>query len=370
MPEVFAARCAAYEPAALTAAVERLLAQVFPDGGPLRAGQTVLLKPNLLAPQVPDRAVTTHPLLVETMARACRARGLRVSIGDSPGAGIVKLEQLWEATGMTAAARNSGATLVALETLGGTLQPHAQVRDILISNAVAQYDHIINLPKLKTHALTLMTGAVKNLFGLVPGAFKAEVHRRAPNSATMMRAIRALPELVRPVLTVMDAVVGMEGNGPLGGQPRHLGVLLAGTSPFAVDAVAARLAGFPLASLDYLDGLPDHGAHLACGGDVVPPLDPPFAMPRTFRLNALPAPLLSLASRLVTIRPEFTARCRACGICVKACPAEALALRDGRLQFDRRRCFSCFCCQELCPHDAIGFRRSLLGRFFFRDNRT
>ncbi len=354
----------------MAAAVERLLAQVFPDGEPFRPGQTVLLKPNLLAPQHPDRAVTTHPLLVETVAKLCAARGLRVSIGDSPGAGIVKLEQLWEITGMTAAARNSGATLVALETLGGTLQPHAQVRDILISNAVAQFDHIINLPKLKTHSLTLMTGAVKNLFGLIPGAFKAEVHRRAPNSTMMMRAIRALPELVRPTLTVMDAVVGMEGNGPLNGQPRHLGVLLAGTSPCAVDAVAARMAGFPVAQLDYLDGLPEHGAHVACGGDAIVALAPPFVMPRTFRLNALPAPLLSLASRLATIRPEFTARCRACGICVKACPAEALTLHNGRLQFDRHRCFSCFCCQELCPHDAVDFRRSLLGRFFFRDNRT
>lgn len=369
---VYSARCADYQRESVAAAVDRLWAQVFPDGDPFQPGQTVLLKPNLLMPTRPERAVTTHPLLVEVVARKLKGRGLDVAIGDSPGAGIFKLEQLWEITGMTAAAQAAGARLVALETAGSTMYPvkNPQVREILITDAIKQYDHIVNLPKLKTHALTLLTGAVKNLFGLVPGAYKAEVHRQSPKSRDMMLAVCALREVVTPTLTVMDAVVGMEGNGPNNGTPAALGHLLAGRLPEAVDVAMARLVGVAPARLAYLTHLyADAGAAVTVGGDGLPSPLPPFALPGTYRLDRLPAPLLKLASRLVTLQPDFTARCRACGVCVKACPAHALRLDGQRVVIERKKCFSCFCCQELCPHQAIDFRRSLLGRVFFRDFR-
>ncbi|HNW94297.1 MAG TPA: DUF362 domain-containing protein, partial [bacterium] len=243
----------------------------------------------------------------------------------------------------------------------------AQVRDLLISDVIRQYDHIVNLPKFKTHSLTILTGAVKNLFGLVPGAFKAEVHRRAPKARDMMLAVAALREHIRPTLTIMDAVLGMEGDGPNHGTPAPIGYLLAGTMPEAVDLVMARMAGVDPHLLAFI---PDPELAVTVTGDALPELPLRFALPRTQRTQVLPAWLLKLASQLITIQPQFTARCRACGVCVTACPAHALELAGDTVAIDRKKCFACFCCQELCPHQAIDFTRSLFGHVFFRDYRS
>jgi len=361
--------CADYElngvRAAVTAAVDLL-------GGIVRfvqPGMRVLLKPNLLMATDLERAVTTHPAVVRVMAELVRGAGGEVLIGDSPAGPLHAYHRVWSASGMAEVAHQTGARLIPFESVAWK---QVQGRDYFIARPVTEVDLVINLPKLKTHTLTRYTGAVKNLFGVVPGTRKRELHLHAPGGREFAEVLVDVLELVRPGLTLMDGVIGQEGNGPgPGGTPRPYGCILASTDPVALDCVATQAMGYRQGEVWHLAqaatrhlGEADP-ARIRVEGDGRALDFGSVDIPSERWYSRMPAWLSAPIERIVQVRPHLdTTACIGCGACVEVCPRQIITLEEAGQppRFDLEQCIGCLCCAEVCPQGAITPRRNWAAR--------
>jgi uncharacterized protein (DUF362 family)/ferredoxin len=360
--------CDQYRPPILDAALRRLLA---PLGGIARfvaPGNKVLIKPNLLTDRRPEEAVTTHPELVRSLIRLLRAEGAIVAVGDSP-ANVVKIEAVWERTGFRAMCREENVELVNLEQ-GGVRTVEVNGLAFPIAERVLSADVLINVPKVKTHVLTTLTGAVKNLYGTIPGFTKASLHKRFPKPRQFASVMVALARILKPALSLADGVFGMEGDGPSGGKVVPLGFLAASTDTAALDAGLCRLLDIPVSRVPYLVALGEADAHATAGRPVVLETDTPtplrrILLPRVPPLHWVPDGVFRILRPVVWVRPRFTNACLRCGLCVKACPAAALTPGNAdRPTLDGARCLECCCCHEVCPAKAVVMMPSPLVRLF------
>jgi uncharacterized protein (DUF362 family)/Pyruvate/2-oxoacid:ferredoxin oxidoreductase delta subunit len=328
----------------------------------------VLLKPNLLVAADPERAISTHPALVQAVTELVQGAGATVLIGDSP-AGLPKNGPLaWHKSGLVGVAKRTGAHLVSFDSVSWK---RLRNNDYLIARPVFEADLVINLPKLKTHALTLYTGAVKNIFGTIPGTRKREVHFRAPGVQDFSPILVDVLELVRPGLTIMDGVLGQEGNGPgMGGTPRSYGCLAASVDPVALDAVLTRAMGYRPGEVLHLAeagtrgiGKADPDAVQITGNRQALDLGPVNRPGSRWYFRAPPwssAPL----RRIARVRPQLKVSvCTGCGRCAEACPR--VAITPGQPpQFDLQQCVGCLCCAEVCPQGAIEPHRNFIAQIF------
>jgi uncharacterized protein (DUF362 family)/NAD-dependent dihydropyrimidine dehydrogenase PreA subunit len=348
----------------------------------VRPGEQLIIKPNLLMKKRPEEAVTTHPAVVEAAARGIIAAGGHAIVADSPGGPFNKqvLQWVYRGCGMTGAAQRSGAALnyntgeADLKVTGGRL-----LTSVRVMEAVAMADGIISISKLKTHGMTRLTGAVKNLFGIIPGLKKAEYHVRMPGVKEFSAMLLDVALAAAPRLHLMDAVEGMQGEGPSAGDKVHIGLLLAGTCPFALDHVAAALAGVdarevPTIVVAIKRGYIDEDVRsINIIGDQVAFPRIRFRMPPRIRdfdlLKAnvrLPGWLLKAINKSLRPSPVFSPEiCLGCGECSRLCPAGAITV-DSKPHANMEQCIRCFCCQELCPQKAVTIRRPWLGRVLFK----
>jgi len=359
-----------YHPERIAAAIERLVEPLGGISGFVKPGQKVLLKPNLLAGKTPDKAVTTHPEIVRAVIRLAQQAGGVVSVGDSPGIGSP--ENVARKAGILQVIEETGARFarfedsVKIRPRGGTFHELEVAREIL------EAEVIINLPKLKTHQMMGMTCAVKNMFGAVVGLRKPRLHLQAgTDKAFFALMLLELCEQLTPALSIVDAVVGMEGEGPGSGDPVQIGALLAGSHPQAVDTVAAELVGLSSRQVWTQQQALDTGrpyvklTQLELVGD---PLDElrisGFRPAKMTDVNfGLKGVLKKQLKNALTARPvPDPDRCKLCNDCVTHCPPEAMRIENHKLRIDYERCIRCFCCQELCPHGALITRQGLLLR--------
>lgn len=364
-----------YDPREVMAALRRLLAPLGGMAAFVRPGQKVLIKPNMLAGKDPEKAVTTHPEIVRAVILLAQEAGGIVSVGDSPGVGNSR--QVAERCGILPVISATGARFAPFEEsvridpqAGSTFHQLEIARDILDAEV------IINLPKLKTHQMMGMTGAVKNLYGAVVGLRKARIHLQAgADKAFFALMLLELAERLTPALSIVDAVLAMEGDGPGSGEPRDCGLLLAGAAPLAVDTVAAHLTGLDRHRLWVQEMATQTGRPYTRLDEIeIVGMDPatlsirPFKPSRTTGLHfGLPEWLRRPLGRSLVARPVVDRRsCTACGVCVASCPPQAMALQGKSLQIDESRCILCFCCHELCPRGALHTRQGLLLRLFSR----
>jgi uncharacterized protein (DUF362 family)/Pyruvate/2-oxoacid:ferredoxin oxidoreductase delta subunit len=330
-------------------------------------GERVLIKPNLLAAKYPEKAVTTHPALVQVVAELVQEAGGIVLIGDSPGIG--GFQKVAQKSGIAAAAEACGATLVEF-TKSVELNATGMFRRIHLAHAYLEADKIINLPKLKTHEMMTMTCAVKNLFGAVVGTEKAAWHLKAGASRELFAKLLLEIYLIKkPALNIVDAVVAMEGNGPGSGDPVHLGLLIAGVNPVAVDVVAGRLAGLPPDLLPVereAERMHLPGSRLEDITIYGPVLDTltgaRFRLPDGLDVQfGLPNFLKKVLKRNLLAFPAADNKiCVLCGACRDACPPTAITIQNSALSVDKARCIRCWCCRELCPHSAMVVKLGLL----------
>ncbi len=374
--------CSTYDETEVDAAVVQAIDQLGGIGSFVSPGMTVLLKPNLLAGTDPIKAVTTHPSVVGSIARILTAHGCRVLIGDSPGAGTrytpAALKRAYERSGYAPLTSIPGVMLNMDVSHTSVSSPEGKVvRRFLVITPAVEADAIISLSKPKTHLLTTYTGAVKNLFGVVPGHEKSAFHSRFPDAASFSEMLIDLHGGIVPVLHLMDAVVGMEGNGPLSGTPAPVGLILASRNPHALDCVACRIIGIPGDTVPTLSLAEERG--LIEGDPVIVGDDPAHLTIAPFRLpdTARPAGLLMRLSRKVLARfqrgsrfllpyPEIlSSDCIGCGACVRICPVKAASLHGRQAEINLFRCIRCYCCHESCEEAAILIRQSLLSRLIF-----
>ena len=236
-------KCHNYDKTRLFEAIHHIFELLGGIGRYVKEGQIVLLKPNMLSAKEPERGITTHPMVLEAMIQEVRSVGAEVWIGDSPSGAIKGIKRFWENTGYRELADRMDVRLVNFEA-EGTVIRQTETKKYYVAKSIFKADVIINLPKFKTHGFTLYTGAIKNIFGILPGLQKATLHKQFPHPKNFSNILVDLYSLVKPALHVMDGVLGMEGNGPATGDRRQTGLLLASEDGVALDAVASHLMGF------------------------------------------------------------------------------------------------------------------------------
>jgi len=359
LSDVAVVQCPEYDSGVLSA-VRRSVNLLGGMSNFIKPGDVVLIKPNLLKAKPPQAAVTTHPEIVRSVIRLVHEADGRALVGDSPGMG--DLRTVAEKSGILDVVNEEKAVLTSLDE-SVMVKSSGKFRRFEVARVAYESDAIINVPKLKTHGMTRLTGAIKNLFGCISGKRKAQWHfNTGINHELFMRMLVELYALLSPKLTIMDAIVGMEGNGPGSGDPRRIGAIIAGRDAASVDAVAAKLVGvepeqLPLIKaavaagvgetrLDRIKILGKPIEHLAIAD---------FRLPPTEHLEwPLPDWARSLLKNALTTKPVVNQTvCIRCGVCQEHCPQRAIEVRSNRLDIRYRECIRCFCCQELCPRGAI-----------------
>lgn len=379
--QVYAASCPDYGQA--EEAIRALVEQMGGMGRFVRPGERIVLKANLLRAAPPESAICTHPAVVEAVAKLVKEAGGTPVICDSPGGALHKeavLRSLYEKTGMAAAAAAAGAELSMDSSTRTVSLPEGKVlRQAEIITPVAEADGVIDLCKMKTHVLMSMTGAVKNLFGVIPGLSKVGYHATHPDHATFADVLLDLTGYVKPRLSLMDGILAMEGDGPgSSGTPRQAGLLLAAANPLALDTAAGAIMNLPRQDNPVLLAAERRGL-TPCrmedveliGGTVEELRMADYKFPASTKSNLmdflgpLSRPAERLCKKALSQTPRIDgAKCVGCGICAKSCPGQAIAMTapGKKARISQKACIHCYCCHELCPQKAVELHQSWLGR--------
>jgi len=335
----------------------------------IKRGEKVLIKPNLLKARPPEAAVTTHPEVVRAAVRLVHQVGGIPIVGDSPGIGEER--DVARRAGILTVIEEEGASLADF-TDSVNMKGRGRFQHFEIARCAATADAIINLPKLKTHGMMVITGAVKNLFGCIPGKKKVQWHfNTGIDHDSFGRMLVELSALLKPRLTILDAVTAMEGNGPGSGDPRSIGIILAGQDTVALDAVSGIILGLSPLQLPVIRAARAAGIgesridHISVLGEAIDDI-----MVTDFRIPQLtntewPIPewVRRCLKAALTTRPVINQDvCIRCGVCQNDCPRGAIGERDGGLIINYRNCIRCFCCQEFCPKGAISIGKGWMLR--------
>jgi uncharacterized protein (DUF362 family)/Pyruvate/2-oxoacid:ferredoxin oxidoreductase delta subunit len=345
----------------------------------VKAGEKIVLKPNVLVGSSPEKCVCTHPAILKAAGKLFLEAGANVSCGDSSGFGgtalnmrLAGLKQVADELKIPLAEFSKGTEVTNKEAL--------LVKHFVIADGVLAADGLVSLPKLKAHGFVRLTGAVKNQFGCIPGILKGQHHARIADPYDFATMLVDLNMHIRPRICIMDAVMAMEGNGPRSGKPRKLGVLLISKDPVALDAVACKIINFDPAFVPTME--PGEKAGLGtyheenievAGGKIEDFICRDFDVVRKPLQHITGGGFRNFLKNRISSRPVIDkALCNQCGTCVQNCPVNPKAVdwvnndktRSPAHNYDR--CIRCYCCQELCPQGAISIKETVLGRMFFR----
>ncbi len=363
-PSVAIAACSTYTADDLDRAVS---AVCYESGFPKVQGKHVLVKPNILSDQPPDKAVTTHPEVLRAVIGFLQQLGATVYVGDSPA--LQRSSFTGELSGLRTVSDEMGACWLDFTSASVKLPSRGSQRSraFTVTAHVEQMDLIISLPKMKTHQLMYMTGAVKNMFGLIPSLAKSPYHLRCPGREQFASMLLDLYETVTPEYSIMDAVTAMEGPGPNSGYSRHVGYLLGSRDALALDYTAALMMQYdpellPQFSVARKRSLLTFASSEEIRYPLLPVSDcliPGFiTIPPEMRRGLLKTAMGFLANRRriqkKEPKPLFNPDiCTLCDACVEICPVSALHNSTSQIIVDYRSCIRCYCCHEICPVDAI-----------------
>jgi uncharacterized protein (DUF362 family)/Pyruvate/2-oxoacid:ferredoxin oxidoreductase delta subunit len=371
--------CSTYTATEVATSLDAALSPLGGMAAFVHPGDKVLLKVNLLSRAVPEKAVTTHPELVRAVIRSAKAAGGIVTVGDSPGGPNTAsgVRHIFDDSGIASVCSEEGVEMILFddECVRVSNPAGSLYGAFTLGKAVVDTDVLITLPKFKTHGLMMFTGAVKNLFGCIPGLEKAQYHLKVPDRDDFGSMLVDLMLACKPALAIMDAVVGMEGEGPAGGTPRQVGAIIASADCVSLDVVASAMAGLdPMevysnkaaarrglgpASVDEVEVVGADWRSLAPDG---------FALPLKDLASKMPAWLGKRLRGWTTARPHLArpASCTKCKKCQESCPVSAIVVGANGPEFDYALCIRCYCCQELCPPQVIGLSIPPMARLMSR----
>jgi uncharacterized protein (DUF362 family)/NAD-dependent dihydropyrimidine dehydrogenase PreA subunit len=361
--QVSIVKCPTYDETEVLKELQRSIDLIGGIQSIVKKGDRVLLKPNLLYGKAPEKAVTTHPSIIRGILQIIKEAGGSPILGDSPGLGSVIA--VAEKAGIKKVADAMGCPVIEFNrpVLPGE-RKGTIFKNIEIDRAVLEADVIINLPKWKTHAQMFLTLGVKNLFGCVPGPRKALWHLKAGEDRDLFaRVLVDIYQLIQPSLTILDGIVGMEGNGPNSGKPIPLGLILAGRDPLCLDQIVCDLLGISRRFLltnrvAFEQGL-GRDEIVTVGERLEDVKIAHFKLPNLIRVDwYLPGFIRKALKNALSSKPVIKEEiCKQCNQCATLCPPEALKRNEKGLVFDYGRCIRCFCCQEICPEGAITIRQ-------------
>jgi uncharacterized protein (DUF362 family) len=319
----------------------------------IKKGERVLLKTNLLIPSDPKKAVVTNPAVIQALAETVIQIGAVPFIGDSPSGQFTKrrLEKTYQKSGLVSVANDLGIDLNYDTGVTKIDVPQGKkLKKTPICDYVLHADKIIAVPKIKTHSYMIMTLATKIMYGVVPGLTKAKYHSLFFRRAAFADMLLDVLFIKKPDLIVMDGVIGMQGEGPSGGTPVDLGVMLASEDAVAMDLGVCDMLGIEPIRIPTLRQAKLR--HLWPSEIQYPLLAPQDVRCTGFVLPSSADSLIS-SSKNHRQQPIPTEKCTACGQCVEICPKQAIQIRDHCAMVDYTKCIACYCCHEICPYEAI-----------------
>ncbi|RKD22519.1 Uncharacterized conserved protein, DUF362 family [Caminicella sporogenes DSM 14501] len=338
----------------------------------IKKGEKVLLKLNLLMKKKPEEATTTHPIFVRALADVLIENGAEIIIGDSPGGPFNEkiLRGIYKATGMEEVAQITGAVLNYNTNSVEVINEHGKLlKKMTVIEVLKKVDKVISVSKLKTHGMVMFTGAVKNMFGIIPGLLKAEYHFKMPKIEEFSDALVDICLCGNPILSFMDGIVGMEGEGPSAGKPRKVGAVIASTSPYHLDVVATSIINIKPSNVPTIMRCIERGIVkgnlediLLIGGKIEDFKIEDFKVPKirsiSFLKGKIPKFLERYLNNILKPKPVFHHDiCIGCRDCEKSCPPKAIKMINGKPEVNLDKCIRCFCCQELCPKKAVKIHR-------------
>jgi uncharacterized protein (DUF362 family)/NAD-dependent dihydropyrimidine dehydrogenase PreA subunit len=366
-----------YEINELYTAISKCLSLIGGLEQTVRHGSKVFVKINHLPPpSPPERGIVTHPQFTEAVLEILKETGAVITVGDDVETGD---EDGFSLSGYREMCHRLGVVLVNLREAGYVIQKcnGSILKEVYLSRLVLESDVIINLPKFKTHSLTLFTGGIKNLYGTIPAGLRRQYHGEFLNMTDFCRALVDVYSVVQPQLTIMDGIMAMEGEGPGSGKVRNLGLILASRDTVALDATAPRIIGLEPDEVLTTRFAAERGLGVADPARIeimgekieavsVSDFKMPTAISRTL-IKRAPRFLGRFAVSQITPQPYVKKKnCTACGECVKACPTDAATLPDKTAKIEHSICIRCMCCHEVCRYDAIVPRRPFLGNIIYR----
>ncbi len=369
--EVSIVRCTTYNQEELFVQVKQAVELIGGLDKFIKPGSKVLLKPNLLMAIEPEAAITTHPEFIRSVIRLLKEINCKIHLGDGPsvfGENSEDILKVYQQTGIKKITDEEKIELV-------IFNKRFMHSYFPLTTWVKECDYVINLPKFKTHSFMLLSGAIKNLFGLVPGTFKLECHKNYFQQEKFAGVLLDIYQAVKPALTIVDGISAIEGNGPAtSGKRRDLGFILAGADSVAIDVIMAKImriqpdciftnkeaARRKLGNTD-LNNIEIKGEKLS--SCIIADFKLPDVSLKQVLVNKFPGFVANVLKKLITIQPLVDSDlCRLCEACVKNCPQKTMSVQEGKLVIDYSQCISCFCCQEACPHGAIAIKKSFLAK--------
>ncbi len=368
-------RCPEYDAGKILNAISEGFSRLGGAEQYFKKEEKFLLKPNLLAAKKPEIGVTTHPEFLRACIRYFKKINENLAVGDSPGGAVAGVERVWNETGISAVVEEEKAEKKVFEKYGASFLAsrnprNKRVRTIEISSVVLDGYSIISLPKMKTHTLMLFTGALKNLYGCVPGLRKAHYHFCAVHPDDFGELLADIVLQIKPKFAIVDAITSMEGDGPSAGKLRNTGLIIMGQDLVAVDAVMAYIMGYAplkdptLSAAQRLNlGCADlKDIDVFCDGKLDDYIIRNFKKPSNWKIKMMPRFLGTLAKKIFWAKPKIIQTvCTRCQLCLNSCPAEAIFKSDdGAVIVNKKLCIECMCCHELCPEKAIEIEYSWL----------
>lgn len=319
----------------------------------IKKGEYVLLKTNLLIASDPKKAVVTHPAVIKALAEIILDVGGIPYIGDSPSGQFTKrrLDKVYRKSGLSLVAKELGIELNYDTSVTKITIPKAKkLKKTVFCNYVLNADKIITIPKIKTHSYMIMTLATKIMYGAIPGLTKAKYHSLFIKRTAFADMLLDVLSFKKPDLIVMDGITGMQGDGPSGGTPVDLGILLASDNSIAMDLAVCYLLGIEPITIPTLRQAKIR--HLWPSDIQYPMLTPQDIHYTNFQLPSS-AKQLIFGAKKYRQKPIPTEKCTACNQCVEICPKQAIQIIENRAVVDYKKCISCYCCHEICPYEAI-----------------
>lgn len=360
-------RCSSYEPAPVAKTLKEAMDLFGGISAFIRPESRVLVKPNLLLATAPQSGVTTHPEVVRAVVRLLQEINCKIFLGDGPsvwGRQAENVDEVYENTGMKNICEEEGIELVNFDR-------RRWHKKFPLTTWIDDCNYVVSIPKFKTHDLTVLTGAIKNLFGLVWGTYKTELHKRYFNAEDFSKILVDIYEETRPALTVVDGITAMEGDGPgTGGKLREVGLILAASDCVALDSILALIMGLKPLDIPTTKEASRRGLGEAdisrikiLGERLEGIYADNFRLPSTSLKKKIPQPIFNIAKKLIRFYPEVLRNnCTLCGACVQVCPQKVIKIENRRVVINYSGCISCFCCQETCPSSAIKIKRSILAQ--------